>query len=550
MQLPNRTAARLRKLMVPASVLAALLGAVPVAAVTNDYAMPYINTFGTATKGITLVNSADFTKSRVLINSNTAVIDPQTKFAGTVSGNTILDFRPHTLVYGQANRWRRMSLRGGLQASPVQISNEVAVNSRCVSAGLASQLVSLDLKDVNATLLLYRLPGTNKTCNNADDVFRTVRINDGSGVSPKAVKVKTLDLFRVYSPSGVLLAHYGLERGKLNRHAPTMLTAPKLVKSGVTSFQGIAYLPDGAVIALIDKQLRRIAPNGALVATPIRIAETGFEIEQAQLRLPEGIFFVEQTPIDLFNPMAPPPRARIYRVATGGGAAVRMVAADAAIVIQGFTDARLLFTVGGGFDFSGPNPGLKPLELKSFPRNGTAGSGSPATLLHQAASLLAVTATFQNRVFFNSSTFGAENQPSTALTCLDNASNKTNRGPGSAWVGSQSSFDPLGNSEVGTFRLMLASQGLQGTTRGARLFSLNPANLQSVQLTDLSDNTTPFGGSSAAAAGIGILSSGTAGDSNFDVFAFDLLGQNSAKRFRRLTNNTPADEFPVFFFGF
>ncbi|MGQ0698856.1 MAG: hypothetical protein ACT4PZ_11520 [Panacagrimonas sp.] len=517
-----------------ASLSAGLFAAsIAQAATPKDYAMPYsTNTETSQNQGLTLVSSTDFALSASLVPVETRVIDPRVHSAGTFATGNLTDFRPHTLIYGQGDRWMKAPLRGGLNPTPVQVSSESAASTRCG----VSRLVTLDFKDASAALLAYRVPGTDTKCGTKDDIFRTVSIADGAGIAPKVAKATTLDLDAVYSTNGVLLAHYALEARKINRYKPD-LSAATLVKDQVTKFLPVGQTQDGSLIAIIDGKLRRIDANGALVAAILKTPDAGFTIEERVAIADGQIYFVESTIADPNDPSASLP-SRIYRVAIAGGAAVRMLNLTARSALQGLTTNKLLFTVGGG------GVPRVPVELKAFPRTGTTTAGAQSSLRKVPVGFVSVFATFNDRVFYN---VIGDKGVQTAYSCKDDGTGQANSGSGSAWVGRQAPATiPVSDlSTTKVARLMIARLGKNGSTRSATLFSVDPANVQPLKqkkLVDLPDTAVATFSFASGPGALGGLIAGSGQTANTDVFAFDLLGA----RFRRLNDNTPADESPLF----
>ncbi|MGQ0698791.1 MAG: hypothetical protein ACT4PZ_11185 [Panacagrimonas sp.] len=518
----NRIAAAL----VVASSFAGLLAQPAVAATPSDFALAFTaeeDTEGdsTLTRGITLVGAANFNQTRAFIGNTTVVIDPQVHFAGRLDGQNLVDFRPHTLVYGQSNRWRRIPLRGSLSSKPVtQFSSETAANSRC---GIA-KLIPVDLKVALSSLLVYRLPGTDRQCSTADDVFRSVRLTDSRTTKPRKVVARTLELKQVYSPTGVLLAHYALEGTNLRHYSPDLRTT-KVVKSGTTTFVPAGQTPDGVLIALIDGQVRRITAQGTLVSVPLKRPDSGYKIVAAGLE-GDRVYVVEEKTTGFAS--------RLYRVPASTPEPVRMRdETSKKLTVQGFTPVRLIFTT---------RTAQGAFELLAVPRTATV-ANAPVRL-RGAPGPIVVSNTFKNRVFFN--VFGSNNTPR-AFVSEDAKKDVAlaDYGNGSLWLGFQRDFNPIpGKDQRDPQRLLLVRGGAPGTTgRGANLLSLDPENLQTAQLIDLPDTTTPALGFALGPAGMGAVVENRPGSvPNFDVFALDLVGE----RLLRLNDNTPANESPVF----
>lgn len=515
---------------------AAACGSGPAAAATpKDYMLPYIvDTDGTQAKGVVLVKSNDFT-TKSFVSGSTAVVDPQIHRTGTPQDDVLINYRPHFLIYGQGGKWRRVSLRAGLQPTSSQISSESLVAKRC----LTSRLIPVDFKVADSPFLLYQLPGPDGKCGKGgDDIFRTVKITDAATTAPVKVKAQTLLLTQIYSGEGALLAHLGVQRNKTLTRFNSTLTTTKDVLTDVTQFVLAGQAGNGMVVAIVNGNLRRIQVDGTPDAIPLRTPATGFQVKEAVVRN-DLVYWVEQSALDPQNPTASK-SARIFRVPVAGGTVVQMVTANSALSISGFTTNKLLYSEGGGITASG----IVPVKLKAIARTAAAGAAS-SSLYTESQGFLQVFNTRGSRVFFNTFSIGVSGQTQTARTVLDNATGAGNQGAGSAWIGSQIDVQPLSDaSSSNVVRLLLARNGLDRTTRGAALFSFDPASLASAALpgADLVDNNTPSLGVAIGPAGLGNVSVENEEDGNLDVFAFDLVG----KRFKRLVNNTVASEVPVY----
>lgn len=525
----------IRRMSIVVACAATLGSGATAAATPKDYMLPYIvDTNGSQAKGVVLVRANDFT-TKSFVSGSTAIVDPQIYRTGTLQDDVLVNYRPHSLIYGQGGKWRRVSLRAGLQPTSTQVSSEGLVAKRC----LTSRLIPVDINLANSAFLLYQLPGADGKCGKGgDDVFRTVQITDAATTAPVKVKTQTLLLTQIYSQAGALVAHLGVQRNKtLTRFNPA-LTTTRNVLTDVTEFAPAGQAGDGMVIATVNGNLRRIQADGTPDAIPLRTPVTGFEIKDAVVR-DDLVYWVEQTKLDLQNPTASK-SARIYRVPVTGGTVVQMVTANTVLSLSGFTTNKLLYSEGGGITASG----IVPVKLKATARTAAAGAAS-STLHTESQGFLQVFNTRGSRVFFNTFSINVNGQVQTARTVLDNATGIGNQGAGSAWIGSQIDVQPLSEANSSNVaRLLLARNGLGNTTRGAALFSFDPASLASALLpgATLAQNNTPSFGIALGAAGLGSVSVENEDDGNTDVFAFDLVG----KRFKRLSNNTAASEIPVF----
>ncbi|MGQ0698790.1 MAG: hypothetical protein ACT4PZ_11180 [Panacagrimonas sp.] len=526
----------LNRIVVAAAFAAMLVSGLAAAASPKDFVMPYLaNTAGTTEKGLVLVRANDFVQ-RTFVPASTVVFDPHIYRTGTPQNDTLVDFRPHTLIYGQGGKWRRASLRSGLQPSSAQVSSENQVAKRCTF----SSLISLDFKVVNAAMLLYQLPGPDGKCKTADDIFRTVRITDAASKAPVKVKTQTLLLTPIYSAPGKLLAHLGVQRNKTLTHFNPALTTTKPVLVSVTKFEPAGQASGAVVVANVNGNLRRIQSNGTLDASPLRTPAAGFDITQANVSN-DLVYWVEQSKPDPLNPLAPK-SSRIFRVPVAGGTPVQMVSTNSAVTLQGFTTSKLLYSEGGGFS----GTGFLPVLLKSIGRTAAAGAATATLHSETQAISIAVFSTLGDRVFFNVSAISAGGLTQVARTVRDNASSPATQGNGSSWIGFQREATPVtGTENTNLVGLLLARNGLESSARGSTLFAVNPVSLASSALPGaaLAQNTTPFLGFALGAAGLGTVTVENQSAGNTDVFAFDLVG----KRYKRLTNNTPTDESALLF---
>lgn len=518
-----------------------LLPVLPVQATTpTDYAMPHTLGSGADGKeaGIKLVSSANFNQSATLVPLNTLVYETHVHLSGLIANNSYTDYRPQLLSWGQGNRWRLANLRAGLNPNPVQISNENGVNSVCTS-----QAIARSQRDAATNALVYQLPGPDGKCGNfmtgtsdmADNLVRAISLNDTPTTAPLALPLVGINFQPVYTGNGTLRALYAFDRGNLISFS-TALSGSSIIAGGIGSLQFQGHTADGTVILIIDGNLRRIRPNGVLIARPLKTAGTGFKVVQAVIG-GSDVYFVE-TAIDPTSRI----QGRIYRVPADGSARATLltsVRAPGSTIIQGLSDARVVFSAGGAFDLTTFK--FRPTDLLTVPRGG---GSDPIRLLRVASGFIATIHVSSDKVFYTATVIGASGGSftQTAYISVDSGALVTNFRTGSAWSGAQ--FADAGTVLLqGDVRLLLAQKGLDGTTRGARLLSVKPADLSSARLALLSEKEfLPFG-SGFGRGSIGSLQVNGDTNSGTDVFAFDLYGL----RFRRLapdagTNN----QFPIF----
>lgn len=510
-----------------------LLPAIAVQAITpNDYAMPYTpaNTLGGQAAGITLVSSASFDQTAMLVPPATPVYAAHTYLSGKFSDGESIDFRPQLLSWGQNNRWMLANLRRGQSPAPVQISNENSANSVCLSVPVARTQ-----RDATTSALIYQLPGPDGACGTgigngqADNLVRAISLNDSSTTAPITLPLINIQVQPVYTGNGALRVLYAFDRGKLLSFN-TALTSDNEIASGIGSLTFHGHTRDGIVVLTIDNNLRQIRANGTLVKRPLKTASRGFKVAQAVISGTD-VFFVE-TALDPGARI----KGRIYRVPADGSARATLLTSTRApsALIQGLSDNRVVFSAGGGFVLV-PTPRLLPVELLTIPR---AGGSDPIRLLRVAAGSIAVIHVSSDKVFYTASAtdIGAGSFSQTAYISADTGALLSNSRKGSAWSGAQF-------ADAGDVRLLLAQKGQDGSTRGARLMSVNPSDLSGVRLALLGpDQQFPFGGG-AGRGSIGAVQVEAGNNSGSDVFAFDLF----AIRFTRLTNDAGTnDEFPVF----
>lgn len=530
----------LRRLFQGATATALMATAAVTHAVTpKDHAMAYTidSTNQGVGLGLRLVASANFTQGATLVAANIPVRQPHGYLSGSVSNGVYTDFRPELLSWGQGNRWMRAPLRSGLKPKPVQVSSENAVDKVCSSFPVAR-----DQRTATTSLLFYVLPGPDNACGlevqnaGADDVVRVINLNDGPTTAPRNLPdLRSAELFPVYETNGVLRTILAFDRGRLLAYTPD-LAAPSTVVSGLTESGIQGQAPDASVLLIIQGNLRRISRDRVLVTAPVRAAPAGFAVKQALVdgSLPQGDVYILEA--------AQNPAARIKtRLLRARGNSRPVALANLRLgdgALQGLSDARLIFSAGGGFDISDPtNPRFLPTDLLSVPRSG---GSPPARLLRVASGSISVAHVSGDKVFYNASSidFAAGALRQTAYVSADTGGKPLkNFRAGSAWNGRQF-------ANANEVRLLLATRGLEGGTQGARLLAVHPETLTSTTLVGKLPATDQVGfGFAFGRGGIGSLFVDSAQAPGADVFAFDLFDN----RFRRLTaNGGSKDEFPVF----
>lgn len=523
----------LKRILARAAATTTLLAmSLPALAVTpTDYAMPYTvaSTGNDTATGITLVRSARFNQSAALVPAATPVIDPKVHHSGAVSNNVFTDYRPQLLSWGQGNRWMLANLRGGLSPTPVQISSENSVNSVCTS-----QAVARSQRNAANSALIYQLPGLDGVCGTtlanglADNVVRAISLDNTPSTAPLNLPLVGIQLQPVYNSNGALRALYAFDRGKL-LSLGTALTDNGELASGIGELQFAGHTTDGTVILIADGNLHRIRSNGVFVARPLKKAGDGFKVVQALINGGD-VYFVE-TALDPGNRF----QGRIFRVPADGSARATLLTSVRVpgTIIQGLSDARVIYSAGGGFDLNTFK--FRPTDLLSIPRTGGA---DPVRLLRVASGFVSVIHVSSDKVFHTATSTDLNTAAITqsAYISQDTGPLVSNFRAGSAWSGSQI-------ADAGDTRLLLAQKGLEGSTRGARLSSFNPADLSSARLVTLAATDQPLFAFGFGRGSIGALQVEPENNSGLDVFAFDLFGL----RFTRLTTDAGSnDEFPVF----
>lgn len=529
----------LRRLLQGATATALLATTAFTHAVTpKDHAM--VHTIDSNNQGVglglRLVASANFAQAATLVPANIPVRQPHGYLSGSVSNGVYTDYRPELLSWGQGNRWMQAPLRSGLTPTPVQISSENAVDTVCTSFPVAR-----DQRTAASSLLFYVLPGPDNTCGlrvrnaGADDVVRVINLNDGPTTAPRTLPdLRSAELYPVYEPNGVLRTIFAFDRGKLLAYTPELAT-PSTVISGLAEAGIQGQAPDASVLLIIQGNLRRISRDRVLINAPVRAAPAGFAVKQALVdgSLPQGDIYILEA--------AQNPTARIKtRLLRASGNSRPVALANLRLgdgTLQGLSDARLIFSAGGGFDPTNPNNPFLPTDLLSVPR--LRGS-PPVRLLRVVSGSIAVAHVSSDKVFYNASSidFEAGSLRQTAYVSADTGGKPLrNFRAGSAWNGRQF-------ANANEVRLLLATRGLEGATRGARLLAYHPDTLTATTLVGKLPVTDQVGfGSAFGRGGVGSLIVDSDQAAGTDVFAFDLFDN----RFRRLTaNGGSKNEFPVF----
>ncbi|MGQ0620196.1 MAG: hypothetical protein ACT4QA_09795 [Panacagrimonas sp.] len=533
----NPALKRFHLLRVTSSALLLMTTAAAYGVTVADYAMPFTSNRATdgSAMGITLVSSANFAQSALLVPPGVPTVAATMHRSGNYRDGVSTDFRPQVMTWGQDNRWMLANLRGGLNPTPVQVSSESGVNSVCLSLGFPR-----DVRDATTTLLFYSLRGPDGICGTpfdsgqADNLVRAISLRDAPGTAPVTLPlVDFLNIQSAYRRNGLLRAIYVFDRGKLLAFTPA-LGVPREIATGITRLRFHGSTLDGAVVLTIDGNLRLIRSSGVLVNRPLKVASRGFEVTQAVIEGNE-VFFVE-TALD----PAARIQGRIYRVPADGSARANVLAStrSPSPFISGVSDSRVVFNAGG---FTvGPPPRRAPSELLSVPRAG----GPTVRLKRSATGFISVIHVSADKVFYTVTSFdqSAGESTSVAHVSADSGPLVTQFRRGSAWSGIQ--FGGASDNRFTEVRLLLASNGPGGVTgvRGARLSSFNPDDLSSARLATLNPNDEFASGIGTGPGSIGSVTSVDGNRFGFDVFAFDLFGN----RFRRLTNDADArSQFPI-----
>lgn len=253
---------------------------------------------------------------------------------------TLIDRHYESIVYRRTatGTFWKVSALSGDNLTPVQVSNASGLTSICQARP------EPDYADHDNAQLVYRLPGADNTCGNADDVWKMVKTGMSSSESPYAA-FQPLAAIRD-GATGAINGWLAINGGNVNAYDANF-TNPVLVSAFSATPSVLSTVADGRIVLHIDNELRLYDPY----ATPPTLS--------GSLGTVTAIGTVRRDDTHLYYDDG----AALYRMPLDGSSAASLVITGSGYVsLASSTSNRLVY-----WDDS---------SLKSVPKSG----GSPTTL--------------------------------------------------------------------------------------------------------------------------------------------------------------------------
>ncbi len=515
------------------------------AATPLDYAMPFTRQSEDGlSKGIHLVNSANFAQRAVLVPFSVELGAATVFRKGRVQGASALDIRPHTLVYARAGRWYRANLRGGLSPAPERFSREAEATEVCSTA-----LIDMDASSEEGAWLFYALPAEPDGCNQPGLQLRALEVFGPAGQAPINLDADSPAVAPLYAANGRLRGFYVLSNNRL-RFYNRNLSASTVVAAGVNHFELLGADGFGGALLLIDDLVRRSQADGTLRPGALKRVAAGYSLQD--LYLANGEVFLHEV---AQNPFAATV-SRFFRVPLDQSAtATFMHGVRTRAFPAGLSANELIYATGGGFSFTEATP-TSDADIVALPLNAPTQPARRLYRLRDAAIALNIMSVSDGRVFFNRLHVEQAGQAavSRGFRAEIDGSGVRNEGRGSRWLGGLSPQSHLlrgagfeiNPAPISTLVLLQgASAGSEGIETGGRLLAVDPASLARTVLGGVTSQTY-FGPGlfrqfSPSFISFTLELNGMS-DIDTDVFA---LNPNSGDM-RRLSNTSTANEFPIF----
>ena len=169
---------------------------------------------------------------------------------------TLVDRHYDTIVYrrtASGTLWKVSVLLGG-GLTPAQLSNESGIASIC------SLQAEPDYADANNAEFVYRLPGADGTCGNADDVWRMVKVGMSATDAPYTALQPLVAIHD--RATGAISGWLAINGSNLNAYDENFAN-PALVSAFSATPSVLATSPDGHIALLVDNALRVYNPQAA-----------------------------------------------------------------------------------------------------------------------------------------------------------------------------------------------------------------------------------------------------------------------------------------------
>lgn len=193
------------------------------------------------------------------------------------SGGMAQDSANSTLLYINSNHFYRLASYGSSLLQPVQVSSEGTADGICSWHGPQRQT-----PDNLRAVFKYRLPGSDRSCYSADDVFREIRLDMGSSDVPQTISLDRFRADEIYAANGDLAGYLvaaaagGIYWYDASFANPRQIAAASGVSDANAGFIALANSPDGRyrllqlqgsgvfVLDIQTQTMNKVAENGVI----------------------------------------------------------------------------------------------------------------------------------------------------------------------------------------------------------------------------------------------------------------------------------------------
>ncbi|MHB8535389.1 MAG: hypothetical protein ACYDBW_08085 [Sulfuricaulis sp.] len=304
------------------TVISASITSVQVSCVTNTYLF-YKNPLSAVDPANSTVSIA-IEPPGTAIDNVTAIEDGRYLPAPSY---LVSDRHYRTIVYHKTSAgtlWKVNTLTGG-SLTPVQVSNE-STATICATQGAP------DYANPDNAEFLYRLPGADGICGNADDVWKMIKVGMSAADAPYAA---FQPLAAVRDPvTGAISGWLAINGSSLNAYDANFGN-PVLVSTFTTSASKVMTSSDGRIVLNIDSSLRVYNPN----ASPAVLSGTLYTVSSSignAVRDNLNLYFSDGT--------------SLYKLPLDGSASAAALATGAAGGVNSMmlTDNRVVWTNNSG----------------------------------------------------------------------------------------------------------------------------------------------------------------------------------------------------------
>lgn len=169
----------------------------------------------------------------------------------------LVDRHYNTIVYRKSasgTLWKLSALKDG-NLAPAQMSNETTA-----TAAFCGTWAEPDYADIDNAQFIYRLPGTDGTCGNADDFWKMVKVGMSAVDTPYPAFLPLAALHD--TASGAINGWLAVNGSNLNAYDANFEN-PSLISAFTSTPTVLATSPAGHVVLLIDNELRVYDPQAA-----------------------------------------------------------------------------------------------------------------------------------------------------------------------------------------------------------------------------------------------------------------------------------------------